>query len=1137
ADAVVAVNGGTHTTPFILSGSTLTGTDNTFQGPVTWSGGTISGAASTTFTNNVAITGANPKTVFGGRVVNLEGITTWSGNTAANNNAIQFWNGGTINNFGTFNDSNPFNSFIEHVVGGPHNFNNLGTYNKTANTTTTVDLGVVFNNSGIVNLNAGVMDFVSGTQGPTGTIQVASGATFQQEAASTVGNMITAGTLALSNRNLTVFIDYNNANFGVGNSFNPRANVTGTGLILAAPNVAQVVTGMGVTNGGTTTPTLTIGNVHVGANTFNYQIANTGTTGPALRGALQTAVNSGNITDARLSGSGVTASNFGPVATGANTGNLGVTFTAASAGALAPLSGQVVHIINNFDNVADQNLSIVLGAGAAAYNLAAASATPNPVNFGNVRVGTATDQALSITNTAPNDGFSEKLNASISTNGAPVTASGSFNLLGPQATDNTSLHVGIDTSSAGAKSGSATIALVSDGTGTSGLGTTSLTSQTVNVSGNVYQVAQGQLNTAPLSFGTVQVGQTVQQTLSISNVATGPAGFVEDLNASFGNSTGTGAGAISGTGSISGLVAGGTNSNTMVVNVNTSGAGTINGAIAVNYFTAGAVSGVSNGLSVASVGSESFGVSGVIQAVGQIVDQAQPVINTAQPINLGNVRIGAASPTAFVSVTNQATGNQQAALNASISGNAPITASGSFNLLAPGATDSTSLQVGMNTGAAGAINGTATIAFVSDASNIGGCTPNCQLNLVSQNVQVTGNVYRLANPTLNTPSVTLAARVGDTAPSASVSVTNTSPDAFTEGLKASFGTTTAGFTPTGSIANLAAGGTDASNLNVALASTATSQNVSGTAQVNFESTGAGTTGATDISVGSTLVNLVGKVYQQAVALVNTAAVNFGIVHVGDVVTAQNVSVTNNAPSAVLNDVLTGSISATGPFTAGGNLGAGLGAGATDASSLMVGLDTSTAGSFNGQATISAQSHNADMADLALGNALVSLSATVNNYAVADLKKTGGAGNFTSSGNIFTLDLGNLVQGTGAVDALLEALNNVAGPSDLLNGSFDLSGSTHFQLTGFNNFADLGAGDAAALEIGFDPTLLGLVSDTITLSAFGHNASGFVGDTQVLTLILKANVVAESVPEPGSLALVGIALLALAIIRRNSARPQ
>ena len=82
-------------------------------------------------------------------------------------------------------------------------------------------------------------------------------------------------------------------------------------------------------------PERDVGNVHVGdTNTRNYQINNTGSSGPVLRGALQTSANGGNITDARLSGAGVTASNFGPIGLGAATGNLGVTFNATSAGAL-----------------------------------------------------------------------------------------------------------------------------------------------------------------------------------------------------------------------------------------------------------------------------------------------------------------------------------------------------------------------------------------------------------------------------------------------------------------------------------------------------------------------------------------------------------------------------------------------------------------------------------------------------------------------------------------------------------------------------------------------------------------------------------------------------------------------------------
>src|SRR5690606_255032 len=113
----------------------------------------------------------------GGRTLNLNGTTTWSGNTGDNNNAIRFWGGATLNNNGTFNDSNAYASFIEHNTGGPHVFNNVGTYNKTEATTTTFDLGVALNNTGTMNVDKGTI-VVSSAMTNNGLINVAAGATF-----------------------------------------------------------------------------------------------------------------------------------------------------------------------------------------------------------------------------------------------------------------------------------------------------------------------------------------------------------------------------------------------------------------------------------------------------------------------------------------------------------------------------------------------------------------------------------------------------------------------------------------------------------------------------------------------------------------------------------------------------------------------------------------------------------------------------------------------------------------------------------------------------------------------------------------------------------------------------------------------
>ena len=985
--------------------------------------------------------------------------------------------------------------------------------------------------------NNGTLNISKATNG-AGTIQSSTGGTVVLNAASTTGRLVNDANLSLGINNVTVSSDYSNANFGVGNGFNKRANVAGTGLILASGTTAQAVTGATVTAGATAAPTLVINNVRVGSTTYNYQVANAGTSGPALRGAIQTNTAGGNITDARLSGSGVTSGNYGPVATGSNSGDLGVTFTTTTAGLIAPLVGQAVHLANNFANVAEQTLNIVTGAGAAAYNAAIGSATPAPtVALGNTRIGGTLGQTFTVRNTATAGAFSEDLNAAFGGSTGAATAAGSINGLVAGGVNGSAMSAALNTGSAGAKSGTVTLNYATAGTvnGVSnGLGTASVGNQTITLAGNVYQTAAGTITTAPLNFGTVQVGQTVSQTLTIQNTATGPAGFVEDLNARFGATSGTNGSFITGSGTIAGLAAGAF-SNGLTVGVNTSTAGTVNGSIAVNFFSAGSVGGVGNGLGELGVGSAAYGVNGTITTVASVVNQASPVINNS-PIALGNVRIGSTSPTGLVSVTNQATVAPQAALSASITGNAGITASGSFSLLDPGATNATSLAVGLNTATAGNKSGTATIAFVSDASNIGGCAPACALNLPSQDVAVTGAVYRLANPTATPTSVTVAGRVGSVAPTTAISVTNVSPDLYTEGLSVTRGATSSGFTSSGAITNLVAGGTSGA-IGVTL-DTATAGTFSGTQALNYVSTGTGTTGAADLAVGSGSITLNGKVYTTAAATVNTPSVNFGIVHVGDAV-SQAVSVTNSAPVTALNDVLVASATgASGPFTASGNLGAGLAAGATS-TALSVGLNTTSAGVYAGSAAFSAASHDADLTDAALAALGVSLSGTVNNYAADRFSFASGAGTLTQSGSTYILDYGSVLQGSGTRSTTLLAGNSATGPADLLDGNFEFLDALDFAESGFASFMNLAAGQTAGpLTLSFDSMTLGSFMDTIVLHGVGSNASGYSGAIGDIQLIVRGSVTGSvtppttGVPEPDSLLLLGLGIPLLFIRRRN-----
>jgi hypothetical protein len=919
----------------------------------------------------------------------------------------------------------------------------------------------------------------------------------------------------------------------------PSQNVTVTGNVyqVAQPSLPTAVN---------------VGNYHVGGGLVSQTVTISNTLNAPV-GYQEGLDASAGATTGEATISGGPISNL---AAGSSSSALSVGLTGTAAGA----SSGTVTVNLASDGAGTSGLGILslpsqtIDVSGTGYNLAAGSTTPSPITIGNQRVGGTNSQALTVGNTAPSGSYTEVLNASFGANGGNAINNGGAisgglgagGIAGGSVND-TAMSVGVDTASAGAKSGTVAVNYVSNGTGTSGLGNTGVGSETITVSGNVYQAAQGQLNNTAsnpdtFNFGTIQVGQSVTSgALSISNTASGASGYVEDLNAQFGAvnaNSGTGTAGIVGNGSISGLRAGSTNNSSMTVTVTGTAAGTIVSGIGVDFITAGTVNGVSDGLGTASVGSATYGIDGSIG--GTVISQADPVINNPT-IDLGNVRIGSASPTGSVSVTNQATSSPQAALDASISGTAPISGSGSFSLLAPGSTDSSSLRVGMSTATAGAVSGTATVALVSDASNVGGCGSSCKLTLPSQSVTVSGAVYRLASPTLNTSSVTIAARVGDASPAAAVSVTNASPDAYTEGLAASMGSAPNGWTSSGSISNLAAGGTDASSLRVSL-DTANAGTVNGSQTVNFTSNGL-VDNATPESLGSQSVQLNGSVYTPAVEQVITTTVDFGVVHVGQSVGPQTVSVTNGAQSTALNDVLTGSLTgSSGPFTASGTLGSGLGAGQGSGSDLSVALDTGTAGVYSDTAEFSGASHDSQLSDLQLATVGIGMSAQVNNYADAAFALDSGSGSLSRSGSDYLLNFGDITQGSG-VSSLLSLLNSVTGPADNLEGSFALGALTDVSLSGTNwsgSFSGLGAGQSlGGLGIDVNSALVGNFNDTITLDGMGYYGGATYNPyVDNITLTLEGDVVnsvPSSVPEPGSLALFvmgGMMLAAMATRRRR-----
>ncbi|MFT3820004.1 MAG: choice-of-anchor D domain-containing protein [Rubrivivax sp.] len=1225
---------------------------NASTGALTQSGGTLEGSGNFTVTGASTITygdmrGSGRTILQGPTTISSNGLGLDSGRVLDNRNVLT-WTAGNINlnsangagagtilngSAGTFiasgNGPNNIwaNSFADGDTGTDAAFNNAGIFRKEgsgATNTTTVD--VAFNNSGAVQADSGVLQFNRGVQGPTGSITIGSAGAVTLVADSTVGRLQHNGTAAtslnLGLQTLTVYTDYDNAGFGSGDAFNRRANVLVTGAatprLLAAGDVNQALTGAAIVNGNGTTPTLVIGNVHVGSTTFTYDITNTGSSGPALRGAIQTGVNGASITDARLSGSGVTAGNWGPLAAGDSVSRE-VTLTVNTAGVFAPISPQTVNILNNFENTRSQLLTIGSAAGAAAYNLAAAAVAPNPVNLGNQRVGGTAVGLLTISNTAAAGAFSEGLNASFGvTTGAASGNGGAINLLAAGASNGTLMGVRLDGSSAGAKTGTVQINFTSDGTGTSGLGTTALAPQTVtvngnfynmavgsttpnavvignqrvggsgsaaltvsntaaagafsedlragfggnsgaaanngglvtallagasdnsalrvgvntatagaksgsvtvnyqtngtvagvsnglgaaavgsqvvNVSGNVYQLASGNLVTNSLNFGTVQVGQSVQTTLQVQNTASGPAGFVEDLNVKFGSTSGTGASLISGSGQLNGITAGSTSgaaNGTMTVSVNTAAAGTVNGAIGVNYFSAGAVNGVSNGLGELAVGSQNFGVVGQINAIANVIDQARPVANGvanlgAVSVNLGAVRIGGTLGSSL-SMLNEASGNAQAALNASItSGGSPVTASGSFNLLAPGASSS-ALQVGLNTGSAGAKSGSATISYVSDASNVGNCAPNCQLSIGTQTVNVSGAVYQVAQASMPA-SVNLGNfRVGGAAPTQALTIANTSiaPAGFQEGLDAAVQSISGKASATGSISNLAAGGSSQA-ITVGL-NNATAGANSGSVVLALASNGSGTSGLATLGLGTATVNVSGTGYNAAVGSASPSPVAIANQRVGGTASAA-LTVSNTAAVGAFSEDLRASFgSNSGAAIHNGGVISALLAGASNNGTMSVGVDTATAGAKSGSVTVNYQTNGTvggnsnGLGTAAAGSQVVNVSGNVYQLAAGNL--------VNNSLNFGTVQVGQSVQTT------LQVQNTATGPAGFvedLNVKFGGSSGTGASLisgSGQLNGITAGSTSGAAngtMTVAVNTAAAGTVNGAIGVNYFSAGA--------------------------------------------------
>ncbi len=484
-------------------------------------------------------------------------------------------------------------------------------------------------------------------------------------------------------------------------------------------------------------------------------------------------------------------------------------------------------------------------------------------------------------------------------------------------------------------------------------------------------------------------------------------------------------------------------------------------------------------------------------------------------VNLGTHHVGDAIDKAL-SITN--TGPVDAyteELDASLgSASTGAFASGSLNLDAPGHTASGSLSIGLTSTTEGNHSGTASLTLASDGSLVDGLG---KTTLVAQTVTMTAAVFGYATPILSATTLDFGAvRVGGTVAAKSLTISNGSTaDAFKENLGYALETPSAGFTiangGTGIVAAGAAGATPSWNL---VTSTSGLFNT-GTDVVDLTSLGAGTSGLANTTLTSQKVTLLGKVYAPAVA--KLATTGFGVVHVGDEITIGDAIA--NVATGALTDVLIGGVGTVTGSAFRVQTYDGLSLGTISAGGIAVGagdqeleftMNTGTAGTFSGSASLVLESHDTALADIAVNAGPIILTGTVDNYATATLEKVSGSGTLSVVGNAYTLDFGTVAAGSAALTVDLGALNAASGLADLLSGSFQVSSNSAFLNSGMTAFSGLGYGQAdTAPTVSLLTSNQGTFTESITLVGTGSNSSGYIATLAPEVLTVTGTVVAPA----------------------------
>ena len=225
------------------SSGTLAGPGTiTVSGASTWSGGAMTGAGTTIFNGPLAISGANPKDLNGGRQLNTNGTTTWTG--TGDVRACQTGFTCTITNTGTWDIQT--NQLLSVALGGSATFVNNGTVRKTAGAgVSSITMGMTNASLVDVTISGGTLALDGGGAGTsTGSYTGSAGSTLRFGGPTTLnsGSSIAAATVAFAGNSTT----------NLNGSYNAGTQTTVTASTVnfnAAATVASVGTTLAV-NGG-----------------------------------------------------------------------------------------------------------------------------------------------------------------------------------------------------------------------------------------------------------------------------------------------------------------------------------------------------------------------------------------------------------------------------------------------------------------------------------------------------------------------------------------------------------------------------------------------------------------------------------------------------------------------------------------------------------------------------------------------------------------------------------------------------------------------------------------------------------------------------------------------------------------------